>query len=52
MSCVHRNVLSSQEVVDFIGERMIPDQSGKVRALSSIVEEVGAVAINDVYPRV
>lgn len=35
-----RNVLSSQEVVDFISERIKPDQTGKVRALSSIVEEV------------
>uniref|UniRef100_A0A7N5ZYI0 Protein phosphatase 1G n=1 Tax=Anabas testudineus TaxID=64144 RepID=A0A7N5ZYI0_ANATE len=34
------NVLSSQEVVDFITERIKPDQSGKVRALSSIVEEL------------
>ncbi|XP_074523188.1 protein phosphatase 1G isoform X2 [Halichoeres trimaculatus] len=34
------NVLSSQEVVDFISERIKPDQSGKVRALSSIVEEL------------
>ncbi|XP_029000616.1 protein phosphatase 1G isoform X2 [Betta splendens] len=34
------NVLSSQEVVDFISERMKPDQSGKIRALSSIVEEL------------
>uniref|UniRef100_A0A1A8KQJ2 Protein phosphatase 1G n=1 Tax=Nothobranchius kuhntae TaxID=321403 RepID=A0A1A8KQJ2_NOTKU len=34
------NVLSSQEVVDFISERIKPDQDGKVRALSSIVEEL------------
>ncbi|TKS69954.1 Protein phosphatase 1G [Collichthys lucidus] len=34
------NVLSSQEVVDFISERIKPDQSGKVRTLSSIVEEL------------
>ncbi|XP_037605338.1 protein phosphatase 1G isoform X1 [Sebastes umbrosus] len=34
------NVLSSQEVVDFISERIKPDQSGKVKALSSIVEEL------------
>lgn len=34
------NVLSSQEVVDFISERIKPDQSGKVRALSTIVEEL------------
>ncbi|XP_018522430.1 protein phosphatase 1G [Lates calcarifer] len=34
------NVLSSQEVVDFISERNKPDQSGKVRPLSSIVEEL------------
>uniref|UniRef100_A0A8D3DIR0 protein-serine/threonine phosphatase n=1 Tax=Scophthalmus maximus TaxID=52904 RepID=A0A8D3DIR0_SCOMX len=34
------NVLSSQEVVDFISERIKPDQSGKVRPLSSIVEEL------------
>ncbi|XP_022049238.1 protein phosphatase 1G isoform X1 [Acanthochromis polyacanthus] len=34
------NVLSSQEVVDFISERMKQDQSGKTRPLSSIVEEL------------
>ncbi|KAM3625881.1 uncharacterized protein V6R79_019172 [Siganus canaliculatus] len=34
------NVLSSQEVVDFISERIKPDQSGNVRALSAIVEEL------------
>lgn len=34
------NVLSSQEVVDFISERFKPDQGGKTRALSSIVEEL------------
>uniref|UniRef100_A0A3Q4G8V1 Protein phosphatase 1G n=1 Tax=Neolamprologus brichardi TaxID=32507 RepID=A0A3Q4G8V1_NEOBR len=34
------NVLSSQEVVDFISERIKPDQNGKTRALSSIVEEL------------
>ncbi|KAM6943439.1 protein phosphatase 1G isoform 2-T2 [Xenentodon cancila] len=34
------NVLSSQEVVDFISERLKPDQSGKVRPLSSVVEEL------------
>ncbi|XP_029283234.1 protein phosphatase 1G [Cottoperca gobio] len=34
------NVLSSQEVVDFISERIKPDQSGKVRSLSSIVGEL------------
>uniref|UniRef100_A0A673C8A0 Protein phosphatase 1G n=1 Tax=Sphaeramia orbicularis TaxID=375764 RepID=A0A673C8A0_9TELE len=34
------NVLSSQEVVDFISERIKPDQSGKTRPLSSIVEEL------------
>uniref|UniRef100_A0A8C6NJR8 Protein phosphatase 1G n=1 Tax=Nothobranchius furzeri TaxID=105023 RepID=A0A8C6NJR8_NOTFU len=34
------NVLSSQEVVDFISERIKPDRDGKVRALSSIVEEL------------
>ncbi|XP_047220094.1 protein phosphatase 1G [Girardinichthys multiradiatus] len=34
------NVLSSQEVVDFIAERMKPDLDGKIRALSSIVEEL------------
>lgn len=40
--CLHlcRNVLSSQEVVDFITERIKPDQSGQARPLSSIVEEV------------
>lgn len=37
---VCRNVLSSQEVVDFISERIKPDESGNVRSLSSIVEEV------------
>lgn len=39
--CVRRNVLSSQEVVDFIGERIKADESGHVRPLSSVVEEVG-----------
>ncbi|KAM8895403.1 protein phosphatase 1G isoform 2-T2 [Spinachia spinachia] len=34
------NVLSSQEVVDFISERIKPDKSGNVRLLSSIVEEL------------
>lgn len=34
------NVLSSQEVVDFISERIKPDQSGKARPLSSIVDEL------------
>ncbi|XP_054468479.1 protein phosphatase 1G isoform X2 [Anoplopoma fimbria] len=34
------NVLSSQEVVDFISKRIKPDESGKVRLLSSIVEEL------------
>lgn len=34
------NVLSSQEVVDFVSERMKPDQNGKTRSLSSIVEEL------------
>ncbi|KAJ3593776.1 hypothetical protein NHX12_006110 [Muraenolepis orangiensis] len=34
------NVLSSQEVVDFISERIKPDPAGKVRALSAIVEEL------------
>ncbi|KAM4602991.1 protein phosphatase 1G [Polymixia lowei] len=34
------NVLSSQEVVDFISERIKPDQSGKARPLTSIVEEL------------
>lgn len=38
--CACRNVLSSQEVVDFIGERIKPDESGHVRSLSSIIEEV------------
>lgn len=32
--------MSSQEVVDFISEKIKPDQNGKTRALSSIVEEV------------
>ncbi|KAF7669388.1 hypothetical protein LDENG_00193110 [Lucifuga dentata] len=34
------NVLSSQEVVDFISERIKVDQTGKARSLSSIVEEL------------
>ncbi|CAL8243492.1 unnamed protein product [Lota lota] len=34
------NVLSSQEVVDFVSERIKPDQAGKVRPLSAIVEEL------------
>ncbi|XP_029354280.1 protein phosphatase 1G [Echeneis naucrates] len=34
------NVLSSQEVVDFISERIKPDQTGSARSLSSIVEEL------------
>ncbi|KAG7482293.1 hypothetical protein JOB18_018207 [Solea senegalensis] len=34
------NVLSSQEVVDFISERLKPDQSGNAKPLSSIVEEL------------
>ncbi|XP_034382465.1 protein phosphatase 1G isoform X2 [Cyclopterus lumpus] len=34
------NVLSSQEVVDFISERIKPDKSGNVRLLSAIVEEL------------
>ncbi|XP_053722725.1 protein phosphatase 1G isoform X1 [Synchiropus splendidus] len=34
------NVLSSQEVIDFISERIKPDQSGHTRALSNIVEEL------------
>uniref|UniRef100_H3C4C2 Protein phosphatase 1G n=1 Tax=Tetraodon nigroviridis TaxID=99883 RepID=H3C4C2_TETNG len=34
------NVLSSQEVVDFIGERIKADESGHVRPLSSVVEEL------------
>ncbi|KAJ4947485.1 hypothetical protein JOQ06_009520 [Pogonophryne albipinna] len=34
------NVLSSQEVVDFISERIKADQSGKVKSLSSIVGEL------------
>ncbi|KAM9861213.1 protein phosphatase 1G [Aulostomus maculatus] len=34
------NVLSSQEVVDFISERIKPDQGGGARPLSSIVEEL------------
>lgn len=38
--CVCRNVLSSQEVVDFISQRIKPDESGHVRSLSSIIEEV------------
>ncbi|XP_056463842.1 protein phosphatase 1G [Gadus chalcogrammus] len=34
------NVLSSQEVVDFVSARIKPDQAGKVRPLSNIVEEL------------
>uniref|UniRef100_A0A8C6UYF7 Protein phosphatase 1G n=1 Tax=Neogobius melanostomus TaxID=47308 RepID=A0A8C6UYF7_9GOBI len=34
------NVLSSQEVVDFVSERIKPDQNGKTRSLSTIVEEL------------
>ncbi|TWW67284.1 protein phosphatase 1G isoform X1 [Takifugu rubripes] len=34
------NVLSSQEVVDFISERIKPNESGHVRSLSSIIEEL------------
>ncbi|KAM6977366.1 protein phosphatase 1G [Aplochiton taeniatus] len=34
------NVLSSQEVVDFVSERIRPNASGYVRALSSVVEEM------------
>uniref|UniRef100_A0A8C9WNF1 protein-serine/threonine phosphatase n=1 Tax=Scleropages formosus TaxID=113540 RepID=A0A8C9WNF1_SCLFO len=34
------NVMSSQEVVDFVSERIKPGEDGKVRALSSIVEEL------------
>lgn len=37
---VCRNVLSSQEVVDFITERIKPDESGSIRSISSIAEEV------------
>lgn len=37
---VCRNVLSSQEVVDFISERIKPDESGSIRSISSIAEEV------------
>ena len=33
-------MLSSQEVVDFVSARIKPDQAGKVRPLSDIVEEV------------
>lgn len=40
MYVVCRNVLSSQEVVDFINERIKPDESGHLRSLSSIIEEV------------
>ncbi|XP_068594932.1 protein phosphatase 1G [Brachionichthys hirsutus] len=34
------NVLSSQEAVDFVSERIKPDQSGTIRTLSSIVDEL------------
>lgn len=40
--CVCRNVLSSQEVVDFISARIKPDKDGQVRPLTSIVEEVNS----------
>lgn len=38
--CRCRNVLSSQEVVDFVSERIKPDESGSIRSISSIAEEV------------
>uniref|UniRef100_A0A3P8YFZ1 Protein phosphatase 1G n=1 Tax=Esox lucius TaxID=8010 RepID=A0A3P8YFZ1_ESOLU len=34
------NVMSSQEVVDFVSQRIKPNASGAVRTLSSIVEEL------------
>ncbi|KAL4640865.1 protein phosphatase 1G-like [Arapaima gigas] len=34
------NVMSSQEVVDFVNKRIKPSESGDVQALSSIVEEL------------
>ncbi|XP_037553418.1 protein phosphatase 1G [Nematolebias whitei] len=34
------NVLSSQEVVDFVSARIKPDKDGQVRPLTSIVEEL------------
>ncbi|KAI1896981.1 hypothetical protein AGOR_G00100510 [Albula goreensis] len=34
------NVMSSQEVVDFVSKRIKADENGEVRALSSIVEEL------------
>ncbi|XP_036405063.1 protein phosphatase 1G [Megalops cyprinoides] len=34
------NVMSSQEVVDFVSKRIKPDENGDVRPLSSIVEEL------------
>lgn len=44
--CVYRNVLSSQEVVDFVSERIKPDQSGNIKSLSSIVEEVSEIVLH------
>jgi len=50
---VRRNVLSSQEVVDFVSERIKPDESGHVRLLSSIVEEVRGLPIHtECFPRI
>ncbi|MBN3324047.1 PPM1G phosphatase, partial [Atractosteus spatula] len=34
------NVMSSQEVIDFVSERIKPNENGEVRLLSSIVEEL------------
>lgn len=40
MSVIHRNVMSSQEVVDFVSQRIKPNADDAARPLSSIVEEV------------
>ena len=40
MSVIHRNVMSSQEVVDFVSQRIKPNADDTARPLSSIVEEV------------
>lgn len=44
MSVIHRNVMSSQDVVDFVSQKIKPDASGVARPLSSIVEEVSDIA--------
>ena len=44
MSVINRNVMSSQDVVDFVSQKIKPDASGVARPLSSIVEEVRDIA--------